>query len=183
MSATPSKNSTLVVLVVTATGLCAGLVVMTEMAKKDLSGIKVKGKPAAGSEVKPAGRFAAEIAALSRDSVASTQRGLDDVPGMFRLVRNTEAGLYLDVVSGEVLFTSLDKLETSQSGQVRMQVRSKLANSYLGWIVKDAETGARRYVINSSALRFVPVSELGKNGLSRYEGLFPGEAPGAAPAN
>jgi hypothetical protein len=55
---------------------------------------------------------------------------------------------------------------------VQLQVRSKEANSCLGWITNDEPGGARRYVINSSALRFVPVADLEKHGLGQFRPLL-----------
>jgi peptide methionine sulfoxide reductase MsrB len=64
-------------------------------------------------------------------------------------------------------------------------VYSKPANCYLGRIVKDQPSGARRYVINSNALDFVPLEDLEKRGLGKHRGLFaekPGTPPGNVPA-
>jgi peptide methionine sulfoxide reductase MsrB len=127
-------------------------------------------------------------------------------------VWHTEPGLYLDIVSGEVLFSSVDKLEpvagfaefskpveaailleqeATVSGEARLHVRSKAANSHLGWITNDEPGGARRYVINSSALRFVPVADLEKQGLGKFRPLLDApsrpspsapEAPAVEPA-
>ena len=189
-----------VALLVTMTGmalvLCGGLMVTMEYAKTELKlkGAGEKGKAPAA----PQGKFAARIKELDRDEFAVTQQGQNDSASFGRYVRTAEPGLYLDVVSGEALFSSLDKLESvfgyaefskpfnpaellEQEGTVtgvsRLLVRSKTANSYLGWIEKDESSGARRYVINSSALRFVPVAELEKYGLGQHRALFPDNPP------
>jgi len=103
-------------------------------------------------------------------------------------------GIYVDVVSGEPLFSSRDKFDSgtgwpsftrplesgevvekrdSTLGMVRTEVRSRKGGSHLGHLFDDgpAPTG-QRYCINSASLRFVPVAELEKEGYGRFLPLF-----------
>jgi peptide-methionine (R)-S-oxide reductase len=108
---------------------------------------------------------------------------------------NHEPGIYVDVVSGQPLFSSTDKYdsgtgwpsftrpieadavrtETDRSlWMTRTEVRSTGADSHLGHIFDDgpAEAGGQRYCMNSAALRFIPVSELETQGYGEYRSLF-----------
>jgi len=105
-----------------------------------------------------------------------------------------EPGIYVDVVSGEPLFSSLDKFDSgtgwpsftqpiggqkivektdSTHGMARTEVRSPKGDSHLGHVFDDGPrpTGLR-YCINSAALRFIPVKELEREGYGQFKKLF-----------
>lgn len=110
---------------------------------------------------------------------------------------NHEPGIYVDVVSGEPLFSSTDKYDSGTGwpsftrpivseavetrsdvshGMIRTEVRSAGADSHLGHIFGDgpAEAGGQRYCMNSAAMRFIPVSELAAQGYGQFLDLFKG---------
>ena len=107
---------------------------------------------------------------------------------------NHKDGIYVDVVSGEVLFSSKDKFESGTGWpsftrpldpqnvversdrklfMARTEVRSKHADSHLGHVFDDgpAPTGLR-YCMNSASMRFIPVENLEKEGYGEYKKLF-----------
>jgi len=108
---------------------------------------------------------------------------------------NHREGIYVDVVSGEVLFSSLDKYDSGTGwpsftkpvdknnvtektdhviGYARTEVRSKSSNSHLGHVFDDgpANRGGMRYCMNSASLRFIAKEDLQKEGYAKYKKLF-----------
>lgn len=123
-----------------------------------------------------------------------TQNNGTERPFMNEFWNDEREGIYVDIVSGEPLFSSLDKYDAGcgwpsftkpihgetieekadfTHNMVRTEVRSKQADSHLGHVFPDGPgPDGLRYCINSAALRFIPKEELEKEGYGRYLPLF-----------
>ncbi|MDR3160916.1 MAG: peptide-methionine (R)-S-oxide reductase MsrB [Spirochaetaceae bacterium] len=124
-----------------------------------------------------------------------TQHGATEAPFSGEYDDFFEEGLYVDIVSGEALFSSKDKYHAgcgwpafakpvqenrivekpdNSLGRERTEVRSRGAGSHLGHVFNDgpAERGGLRYCINSASLRFIPVERLAAEGYGEYLKLF-----------
>lgn len=132
---------------------------------------------------------------LTPEQYAVTQEKGTEAPFSGQYDDFYQDGIYVDVVSGEPLFSSTDKydagcgwpsftkpidestvkrhLDTSH-GMIREEVTSKDANSHLGHAFPDGpkETGGQRFCINSAALKFIPVEKLTESGYGKYTTLF-----------
>lgn len=123
-----------------------------------------------------------------------TQQNGTEPPFNNEYWNNKDDGIYVDVVSGEPLFSSTDKFQSGTGwpsftkpiesgsllemedisyGMVRVEVRSKHAGSHLGHVFDDGpEPIGKRYCMNSAALRFIPEEKLAEEGYGEYEYLF-----------
>jgi len=139
----------------------------------------------------------AAIADLSPHQYAVTQENATEPAFDNEFWDKKEAGIYVDIVSGEPLFGSTKKFdsgcgwpsftipleaanvverEDTTLGMIRTEVRSAHGDSHLGHVFEDGprEEGGLRYCINSAALRFVPYEDLEAEGYGEYKRLFEG---------
>lgn len=124
-----------------------------------------------------------------------TQKNGTETPFRNPFWNSKDEGLYVDIVSGEPLFTSLDKFDSGTGwpsfvkpidnrfltthvdrteAEIRTEVRSRIADSHLGHVFNDGpvDRGGLRYCINSASLRFIPKRKLQAEGYVEYLPLF-----------
>lgn len=139
--------------------------------------------------------FEKEKAQLNDLSYRVTQEAATEAPFTNEFDDFFEKGLYVDIVSGEPLFASMEKYQSGCGwpaftapidrsviqekrdqtfNMERTEVRSKDANSHLGHVFTDgpSESGGLRYCINSAALRFVPFDKLDEEGYGDFVDRF-----------
>lgn len=108
---------------------------------------------------------------------------------------NFKDGLYVDIIDGTPLFTSLDKYDAkcgwpsftkpldpnsilektdTSFGMIRTEIRTKDSNIHLGHVFNDGpiEQGGLRYCMNSASIKFIPLEDFDKEGYSKYKKLF-----------
>ena len=135
------------------------------------------------------------ISRLSKEQFRVTQQSATEQPFQNEYWDHDAPGLYVDIVSGEPLFSSLDKFDSecgwpsftkpvdpenveersdNTHGMIRTEVRSTHADSHLGHVFDDGPmaAGGLRYCINSASLRFIPLDELESEGYGEYVKLF-----------
>jgi peptide-methionine (R)-S-oxide reductase len=148
-----------------------------------------------GTDVPDYTKSAEAISRLSPEEFQVTQRNGTERPFENAYWDHDEPGIYVDIVSGEPLFSSLDKFDSScgwpsftkpveadnveervdaSHGMSRTEVRSIHGDSHLGHIFDDGpkDAGGLRYCINSASLRFIPLDELESAGYGKYLELF-----------
>ena len=135
------------------------------------------------------------VGALSREQYRVTQKNGTEPAFTGEYWDNHEPGLYVDVVSGEPLFASVDKFDSGTGWpsftkpvdranvvekrdfshlMIRTEVRSAHGDSHLGHVFNDGPRaeGGLRYCINSASLRFIPLDNLEAQGYGEYKTLF-----------
>ncbi len=138
------------------------------------------------------------LAALTPEQYRITQQNGTEPPGSGEYLHERRPGIYVDLVSGEPLFSSADKydsgcgwpaftrpidpafirrLRDTSHGMIRTEVRSAHGDCHLGHVFADGppERGGLRYCINSAALRFIPLEEMEAEGYGEYIPLVTGE--------
>lgn len=147
---------------------------------------------------KPYNKNPAAVDALSPEQYHVTQRSGTERPFTGAYWDNHEPGIYVDVVSGEPLFASVDKFDSGTGWpsftkpvdaanvvekrdfahlMIRTEVRSAHGDSHLGHVFNDGprSDGGLRYCINSASLRFIHLDDLAAEGYGDYTRLFTAE--------
>jgi methionine-R-sulfoxide reductase len=140
-------------------------------------------------------KSAEAVSRLSPEEFQVTQQNATERPFENAYWDHDEPGIYVDIVSGEPLFSSLDKFDSScgwpsftkpveadnvdervdaSHSMSRTEVRSIHGDSHLGHVFDDGpqNAGGLRYCINSASLRFIPLDELENAGYGKYLELF-----------
>jgi peptide-methionine (R)-S-oxide reductase len=152
-----------------------------------------------GRMTKDYNRNPAAVNALSPEQYYVTQQDGTERPFTGDYLDNHEPGIYVDVVSGEPLFASVDKYDSGTGwpsftkpiehpdGSTNVvesrdrnystpvnELRSTFGDSHLGHVFNDGppEAGGLRYCINSASLRFIPFDDLESEGYAEYQTLF-----------
>jgi peptide-methionine (R)-S-oxide reductase len=135
------------------------------------------------------------VSRLSQEQYQVTQCDGTEPPFDNAYWDNKEPGIYVDVVSGEPLFASVNKFDSNSGwpsftrplepenvvektdtshGMIRTEIRSSHGDSHLGHVFHDgpSEQGGLRYCINSASLRFIPLDQLESEGYGDYRKLF-----------
>ncbi len=184
-----------------AVAILAGAAVVA-LIGSNVSGISTEAKPAGETAAAPSpadGRYRRPPQAEIRKRLTALQYSVTQEDGTERPFSNSywdnkRPGIYVDVVTGEPLFSSTDKFKsgtgwpsftrpitadavTEKSDNTlffrRTEVRSRIGNSHLGHVFKDGpEPTGLRYCMNSAALRFVEAALLADEGYGEFAGLF-----------
>jgi peptide-methionine (R)-S-oxide reductase len=131
------------------------------------------------------------LSQLTPEQYRVTQQNGTEMPGTGEYLHSLKAGIYVDIVSGEPLFSSDDKFDSGcgwpsfarpitehhvrelrdiSHGMIRIEVRSQGADSHLGHVFPDGPKtlGGLRYCINSAALRFIPLEQMEAEGYGEW---------------